>query len=345
MLFRLPVRRFVHCTDKIDSPTTRVGSPQWVLSRPLYRFRRFNLAQVPAKNRDQALRLELGQWTPFARSDYYVSWHAEHALVWGWDADRVVQAQRSKGLKPTRALPETVLHSPQPDGLALVTCIEGCEGQLWRQGKLEHSRWWAQPPSAEEWLMFQRDAAIASAQQQAAPVAAQGAVLNATPWVNESRGVSTSGLQLERLAYALGVLALSTPTLWYAASMVKLQQGTAALREQQNQLQAEAEPLLQARSEALAYQARAATLTALDRYPNQLELMAKVAQALPKDKSFVKEWDFQAGQLKVTVSAPNDLSTTAMIGLLERAGPFRSVKALPGRDTKNVTFQMEVTGA
>ena len=101
---------------------------------------------------------------------------------------------------------------------------------------------------------------------------------------------------------------------------------------------------MQARGQALDHLMRINTLRALAKYPGQLALMAKVAGVLPQDKSYLKDWDFQAGQLKITIASTSDISTTFLIGVLQQAGPFRDVKALPGRDTKSVTFQMDITG-
>jgi len=347
MFFRLPVRRFIQSTEKTDAPQNRFGTLEWVLTRPLYRFQRFDLTQVPTKNRTQALRLELAQWTPFASSDYYVGWHGQQALVWAWDADKVRQAIVAKGQKPQRAriLPESVLQTTVANGLCLSRCQEGYEGQLWRESRLERSRWWPQAPTSEEWLMFQRDAGIPPEEQQGQPPAPRVSPLHAQPWVNQAGSANDQGMRLERLAIALGVLLLLLPTFWYGFSYYKLQRSTAALRALRAQLQRQAEPILEARSQARDYLARINALRAIAPYPGQLELMAKIAQALPQDKSSLKDWDFQSGQLKITLSSSSDISTTFLIGALQQAGPFRDVKALPGRDPKSVTFQMTVQGS
>lgn len=344
MLFSLPVRRFLQGTEKTETPQIRFGALQWVLTRPMYRFHAFNFAQVPPKNRTQALRLELAQWTPFANSDYYVGWHGQQAMVWGWDADKVQQAIVAQGLKPQRAriLPESVLQTPFQSGLCLTHCREGYEGQLWVGGQLERSRWWPQLPAQGEWLMFQRDAAVPPNKQQIQPPAPRVSPLNLQPWVNEAGSSSDKVIQLERLIIALGILLLSLPTFWYGFGLYKMQQSMVQLREQLAQLQREAEPIIQARSQALDYLMRINTLRALSTYPGQLELMSKVADALPRDKSYLKDWDFQSGQLKVTIASTSDISTTFLIGALQQAGPFRDVKALPGRDAKSITFQMGV---
>ena len=347
MLFRLPVRRFLQSTEKTETPRNRFGTVQWVLTRPMYRFQIFDLAQVPTKNRAQALRLELAQWTPFASSDYYVGWHGQQALVWGWEASKVQQAIVAQGLKVRRAriLPESVLHTPIENGLCLSRCLEGYEGQLWREAQLERSRWWPQSPTSDEWLMFQRDAGISPNEQQSQPPAPRVSPLNYQPWVNEVGAAGDHEMQLERLIIALGILLLLLPTFWYGFSLYKMQRSTAQLHDRQVQLQREAEPIMQARSQARDYLDRINVLRALAPYPEQLTLMAKIAQVLPQDKSYIREWDFQSGQLKVTVTSTSDISTTFLIGALQQAGFYRNVKALPGHDPKSVTFQMDVMGS
>lgn len=346
MPFQLPLCRYIHGTEKTSTPQNRLGVLQWVLTRPMYRFQRFDLGQVPPKNRAQALRLKLAQWTPFASSAYYVGWEGQHALVWGWDSDKVQQAIVAQGIKPKRVkiLPESLLQNPIESGLQLVLCQEGFEGQFWHGGQLERSRWWPQMPKPDEWLMFQRDAGIPPNQQQDKPPAPHSRPLNARPWVYETSASGGLGTQWERIIVALGILLLSAPTFWYGFGQYKLQLDTEILFDRQSQLQRKAAPIMQARRESLDHLFRINELRAISPYPGQLELMAGVAKVLPQDQSYLKDWDFQSGQLKITISSASDISTTSLIGALQKAGFFRDVKALPGRDPKSVTFQMEVIG-
>ena len=347
MPLRFPVRRFVQSTEKTQAPANQFGGVQWVLARPLYRFHVIDLAQVPAKNRAQALKLELAQWTPFAQPDYYVGWHGQRALVWAWDATKLQTAMAAMGLKRTKVqvLPETVLRPLVHNGLNLARCLEGFEGQWWRAGQLCHSRWWPQSPTTDEWLMFQRDAGLAPAAQQAQPSVPRVVSLAFTPWLKAASGADSSALQIERLAYAVGAIVLLAPTLWFGMAWYQIQAQVQQLTAEKLQLQSQATPIAQARSLALDHQARVIALRSLAPNPEQLRLMAKVTQVLPQDKSFLKDWDFQGRQLKFTVSSVAEVSATNIIGLLQQAGPFRDVKALPGRDPKNVTFQMDVMAA
>ena len=322
----------------------RFGALQWVLSRPLYRFQTFDFAEVPEKNRSHALQLELTQWTPFANSGYFVGWRGSQALVWGWNADKVHAAIVAYGLQPRRVkiIPESVMQTPIQDGLCVTECREGFEGQLWQSGSLARSRWWPQMPSADEWLSFQRDAAIAPTDQQTLPPAPRHSSHTAKPWLHQSDSAESLGALAERPLMALCVLCLVVGAQWYGLRLYKVEQSTEQLRQQLIQLQTQADPIVRARREALDYLARINTLRGLDRLPDQLTLMGRVAQVLPKDGSSLKDWDFAGHQLKFTVSATTDLSATRIVDSLQQAGPFGDVKALPGRDPKAVTFQMEV---
>lgn len=344
MSFRLPVRRFLQSTEKTEAPHGRFGGLQWVLTRPLYRFKSFDLTQVPEKNRDQALRLELAQWTPFANSGYFVGWRGSKALIWGWDAGKVQVAMAAQGLKPKRMqiLPESLLQTPLEAGLCLTRCREGFEGQLWRGRIIENSRWWPQMPTADEWLSFQRDAAIAPGEQQTGLPAVCEGTLGDKPWLPPSESAHNIGTLVERPLMALGLLGLLAGTLWFGLNLNKVQQNTTQLREQQVRLQSQAAPILQARSQALDYLARIKALQALGRYPDQLALMGRIAEVLPKGNGTLKNWEFMDRQLKITVSASTDVATTPIIAVLQQAGPFSDVKALPGRDPKSVMFQLKI---
>src|SRR3990172_2060065 len=157
---KLPTRRYSQHLSATDPAPNRLGAAQWVLSRPLYRFRRFDLEHVPKAQRTQALRLQIRQWSPYASPGQYVVWGQDDALVWAWDADRL-------------------LHPTLLSGLRLVACLDGVEGQLWRERRPVHSRWWPESPSATEWLNFQRDAGIAPGQGDAVPAP------QAPPWLKQ----------------------------------------------------------------------------------------------------------------------------------------------------------------
>ena len=143
------------------------GRSDWILSRPLYRFARFEFKSVTRLQREQALRMQIGQWTPYAETGLYVVWKQDNAHVWAWDAQRVEKGILSSKLqlKGTSIVPETLLHRRQSQGAYLVACLEGYEGQVWRDDSINSSRWWPEPPATNEWINFQRDAGLAPERQ------------------------------------------------------------------------------------------------------------------------------------------------------------------------------------
>lgn len=55
-----------------------------------------------------------------------------------------------------RALPETLARIPLQDGIRLVQCLQGFEGQVWKSGDLLASRWWPIYPNERAWQTFLR---------------------------------------------------------------------------------------------------------------------------------------------------------------------------------------------
>lgn len=62
------------------------------------------------------------------------------------------------------AIPESLVYSPIKDGLRLVKCLEGVEGQCWHRGDLIASRWWGQEPTQSQWQSFVRSIPVSVSQ-------------------------------------------------------------------------------------------------------------------------------------------------------------------------------------
>lgn len=315
-----------------------------MLSRPLCRFRRFDLKNVPKAQRSQALRLQIRQWSPYASSGHYIVWSGEHALVWAWDAERLEADLAAQKLQPktTRIIPESLLHPPLNEGLRLVACLDGVEGQLWQEQRPVHSRWWPAPPSATEWLNFQRDAGIAPSQDGGVP-APQTVPWLKQPWAKTAdlgRGESQT-LRYETGLIGGAILLLAGFTTWHGIELIKTRQAIEHLKAEQDSAEQNARPILEARRQALDALARIEALQATNPYPAQLALLAEVAKQLPKDGAYLKEWDYQNGKLKITVASPNKLSSSFLVKKLQEAGWFRGVQAAPANDPTTLTLTME----
>ncbi len=344
---RIPVRRYCH-SEPIAVPQAGWGSLEWVLARPLYRFKRFDLRQVPRSSRAAALDLQLRQWTPFADSGYHIAWMEGIALAFCWDDEFVGQVIAGQGLKPSRVriIPETVLRPPpEAIGARLLASLQGYEGQIWTDGQLTHSRCWKDIPTQDDWLAFQRDAGCwPESQQQEAPVP-QHLPLGDKPWV---RTVGASGFIVEnwrdeKLAYFALALLLLPPTAWQAARLHNYQLATEQLQAEYAALQQTAAPVAEARGQALQALARVQQLQAIDPYPGQLELLAWVAEKLIRGGDRLTEWDYQDGKLKFTLESAADIqSSSNMVSTLQLSGLFDNVHTQPGKTPKNITLEMDV---
>lgn len=317
-----------------------------MLSRPLYRYARFDLKSVPKPQRPQALALQIRQWSPFGRTGWYLLWEQNEALVWGWDAERVEAAILSNKLNPKdiSIVPETLLHQRQEQGTYLVACMEGVEGQVWRNRSLINSRWWLKPPATDEWVNFQRDAGTLPESQISNVPVARPLNWEEAPWGRSvaQDGATIYGEKVEAWLVPAIALCLFVASVWQGAQWIKLQ---AAIKDAEGELKTlnqQAGPILKARGDALEALGRINLLQAIDPYPDQIVLMAKVAEALPKEGPYLREWEFQNGRMKIQIASPNKMLSSDYIKLLQSLGVFRNVQAASANDPYNLALSMDV---
>lgn len=263
-----------------------------------------DLSHAPVRERAAALRIQLRAWSPFAEFDEYVVWRGARALVWLWDAARLKALMAEAGVKTARAMPESVLHPPLTEGLRLVRCLDGVEGQHWREGILRDSHWWPDSPTGLDWRRFQRSCGAAVGDIPAI----ETLTLLPTPWGRHQQALNLLDSRYQRIALfgalALlgGVASMRAGTLW------KWLQANQALEVELAARRAAAEPVLQAREQAVADQAVAERLARLSRYPRQLELKVAVSSALTdggqREVRFL-EWLYSPGKLEVVVEDAN----------------------------------------
>lgn len=317
-----------------------------MLARPLYRYARFELKAVPKAQRQQALGLQIRQWAPFGNPRWYLVWDGDTAQVWAWDADLVDAVMRAQPIKPANAhvIPETLLHTRRQQDACLVACLEGCEGQVWRDGALLASRWWPQLPEISEWRNFQRGigGSADTAAGSVPPLLPAG--LQDQPWAKSAatRLSSTTAGGAERWATTATTLCLAAATFWYGAQLLKLQDAIAAQTVELENLNQQSSAILEARSQALETLDRIRQLQSLDSSPSHLGLLAKVAGALPNDGAYLREWDFQSGKLKLQIVSPNKLAGSEIIKQFQAAGIFDNVLATPGNEPTNMLLSMDL---
>jgi hypothetical protein len=343
---RLNPRVFVQFPDHVRPAEGGFGKATWVLARALCHFRCVDLSQVPARARAQALSLQVSQFSPYPATGHHTVWQSGRALVWYWDQAAVQRSMTEAGLAPqrVRVLPESVLYAPGTSGLRIITTLEGVEGQYWQDDRLLQSRWWKEAPGAVDWLAFQRDLGLAGESRQSDAPPALNLELHHAPQLSSSEGSAVAGWRDERAVYTLLALFLFTPTAWIGAKLIKSELALRAALAATAELEGKALPQLDAREQALRAAARSQTLLGLDPYPSQIELMARVASALPKGATYLKEWDFHDGKLKIVLVIQNDaFSSSTLVGALQKAGGLENVQVAPGNDPKVLAINMDVT--
>lgn len=320
---------------------------QWVLSRPLYRFRRFDLKNVPKAQLAQALHLQIRQWSPYLKTGQYIAWGSDHALVWAWDADSAETDLVEQKLNPksARIIPESLLHPPLSSGLRLLACLDGVEGEFWQEQRLVHSRWWPEQPSPVDWLNFQRDAGITPDQG----LSAQLPALQTVDWLKQPWAKSANAqpgdnpaLRHENWFIGCATLLLAAFTTWNGIELIKTRQAMDQLKITLDEASRNAHPLLEARRQALDAQARIESLQAVSPYPTQLALLAEVAKQMPNDNVFLKEWDYQNGRLKMTVASTGNLSSSFVVKKIQEITWFKNVQATPGNNPGVLTLSMDI---
>jgi hypothetical protein len=289
--------------DRTERPTTWRGRRFWLVSRSLCAFRLFQLANVGRNELKDAAALKAREWAPYEDPGYHLHLTGEAARIWVWDAARVRGAMQAIGVRPGRiaVLPETAIQARHEDGLHLVECLEGVEGQFWAEGELKASRWWPNAPSPEQWLEFVRATGVVVHTLPEVPPLEEP-VWRSRAWTN-----SGTGLELERrgreVALAGGALMLAAYA-YLGGSLVRDARSFAEIDNRLGEAQRRAAPVIADREQALANLDYLSGFAKLDPYPSQLTVLARVAENLPSNGSQLAAWSYQAGDLQFTVFSP-----------------------------------------
>lgn len=304
-----------------------------MLARSLCYYRLFDLRDTPATRRDAGLQIQLRQWMPFQNGDSYIVWRKGFAQVWVWDRQLQQQAMQTAQVKYAPALPETLLQAPQADGVHIQSCVEGYDAQVWKQGVLHSSRWWASLPGAAQWQTFLRAHGLPPDTEL--PAALERQYLPA-PWAKPNQALSggLNMLRRESTWVYVGLAMLGLVAVWEGIALWKTQQSLQQVQERREALSDKATPILTARNQALNYQRQIADLLMLNIFPSQLELLSIVAEKLPEDAKVV-QWEYQPGLLSLIIEGEN-LDPKAYAERFQPVKQFLDVSVRSGRKPKQL---------
>ena len=338
-------RLYLQRRERVDEPVSSRGRRIWIVSRELCRFAKFApLRAASTAQQLAALRLQIERFSPFADTGSHAHFGPDVISVWVWDAQAVRDLAGEAGIDARRmaVLPETAMQMPG-DGVRIVACLDGVEGQHWEGGSLLASRWWPALPDSGNWMLFQRGAAIIPdkiTDNVPAPVH--------LPWLEKSwtnvqtdRWGGVARFDLRWAAAAIGVACLVGYS-FCGAEWLRARWQLASVERQIADTSAVATPLTEARARALRDEAMISTLRDLAPYPSQLALMAEVAGILPKNETHFTQWSYDRGKLEVTVAAAHPLDATFFVRALDRLDRFRDVTVERAEGDNSLRIRLSV---
>lgn len=280
------------------------------------------------------------QWSPFRKPGFNIVWQGDSAQVWTWDEALRQQQASSGAARNTAPVAETRFYQPpEADSVRLVRCLEGVEGQIWKNGLLQESHWWAEPPGAEGWANFLRSAGH---QSGASLPVVQSLPQLKYPW-GRARGVEDGLLtSAEGLVWRTGLLIGLFLFGWNAMELYQINQAATQLQQDIAISSSGVEPLLQAREQALQAQQQAVQARALWPQYSQLQLMDAVLTALPQsEKLQLAEWLYEPGQLSFVI-AGRQLDPSILIRKYQGLEWAHEVTAEQGRSADKMRINIKL---
>lgn len=260
------------------------------------------------------------------------------AAIWSWDntaVDEAIEQSELDNLGEAMRVPEPLMQAPDlgANGLRLVTCLRGFEGQIWKEGALVGSRWWGRPPTDSDWLVFATAVGAADIRLPApttphalpSPFAANDHKPARTELINPKLafwgGAAGATLAFAALAYAGGV---ELRHALLANEIAKLEQQAAPMRALHAQV----------RADAAEYDRLSKALRGV----NASDLMSNIATILVTAR--VKANSVELLNDKVTLNVPKSYapSTDILLKLLEDSPPIANAR-LGEVAGENIQFQ------
>ena len=325
----LPPRRCIYGrqgTQRLDGSSSRTN---WILSRRFLRHGVFEVPPaLPENKRTSALSLQVRRWAPFAQTKFAAYWVGHRASVYAWDAASINAVIAENGELPARCgvWPETFFRPAWDEGVRLVTAIDGYEGQAWRNGLLVATRWWAELPSAGDWLLFKRSAGAPSdAGPTEVPAPIELPILD-LPWTETPDPIANawSMLQSPRIAAAVAVVVFA-PLMFYLTQWVATGIAAASKAGAQAALTASSQAVRADRAAAMADRDVIEAYLGLEPYPPQFVVVTTAMKLIADKKVSLLEWTYDNGALDFILRGTEPLDASAFIELFERSGMFVEV--------------------
>lgn len=313
-----------------------------ILPRTYLLFTRMDMAEVPLRQRREAVLLELEQDAPFEEPSGWVVWDGSRANVWYWPAELENRALAGSDGEPT-AVPETA---------------------LWPRLHAEECRWVADPKRGLYLLQFQHPrSGLSEKRYPSAPSAneaiawfkrhgAKGELTELSaqpaPALELTRGPLGSTLKpvsssLEKRVFPVTAALLGFLLVVYCLAIARAWWETGQLGSERAELQAQVEDVIVLRNRAAELLA-ANQLLGDVRQPSQLIMSSVIAQTLEVNSVRLIRWVYRNDQLEL-LWRPDEKAPdpTALIRNLEALPAFSGVQAEINAD-EAINVNLEVSG-
>ncbi len=308
------------------------GPPVLLVPRSELSFERLRLAGDLAKTR-AALRLKLAEARGYLDPRIRVvraPLNPAEAIAWCWDGANASKSFKSRLLLPP-SIPEPMFYSSVEAGARLLRCIEGFEGQIWREGSLRISRWWPVVPDRIEWLTFLRSAqqpVEAGADQTPAPIAeplraGRSGIFRA---IDPDPENLVRQFSPGRVAVAASV-AVAAVTGVLGAQYIVVGAQAAALEGRYAKIVAANQPMIEARTRALGLRAEAVAAAARIPQHNALDVLGGFLAAASFENATVETVRFNDRTFEARLAPKKAIDAVALIAQLERIEGLIDVSA------------------
>ena len=305
----------------------------WIVGRGLCLYRCEDFANVPKNRRRAALALRVPVWSPFERTGHHTVWSGATAMVWLWNADAIADDAPDTA----RLVPETLFLPRHGDGTYLQACQDGFDRQVWRDGILRESSWFADASSASD-QDFRRRLDPAAAETD--DVVSAPATLAADPWASSI--VPSDWLAAnEKLLVAGAMAAFLLVGIWFEARIWHVSWEATAAATELARLEEELGPLLIERTAFLRLRQVNDGLAGFLAEPSQAYLMGLVDRAIANVDATFQQWSYQQRELAVVVEDPA-LDPIEYIQSLEEQPLFDEVRTELARDANRLEITLKV---
>lgn len=315
-----------------------------MLSRALCRFATFTLPpSLGSGDRDRALKLLIGEASPYGETGYLAEWGEGRAGAWLWDRAAVAAAIEAAGEDPgtVTVLPETAVQQPGGAGVRLVGVLDGYEGQVWQDGLLRASRFWPQAPDQAEWVRFLRSSGDASALGQARLSSPVDPVWLERPWPRRSAGSLLGEFRGWKAVATIACVAVA-PFAYQIGQVAALNLERSRYDASVEAMEVSAAPVLVARDAALRSAARVRQIEALRPYPAPIEVMARISEILPPNGTVFQDFSYQQPDVRFTLTGQANFDATFFVRALSGIPIFTDVNAENAAGPGMLTLRMKL---